>query len=174
MNFSLGIIGHMVARFFLASLAVYFFAMTIVFSYLASDFFIPPVEPMRLELFESKIKPSEQLKYLAVFRRNKPCRTDVQRFIVYKDKQAAVEVLERHGVEGSAVKEGNETEFIGYRDSIIGIITQGTSDVIRTVSVMDHPPLPVGKYVLRIYTISQCNLITRVDAYPEAPFEVVE
>jgi hypothetical protein len=161
-------------RVFMAVLAAYFFVMTIVFSFLITDLFIPAVVPMKLEMLTGKIKPTEALKYLAVFKRNKPCRTEVQRFIVYKDKAAAIEKLEQHGIEGSVVQDGNETEFIGYRDTIIGIITQGASDIVRTVSVMEHPALPAGHYGLRIYVISACNLITRMDPYPEASFEVVE
>jgi hypothetical protein len=162
-----------VARIFLAALTIYFFVMTIVFSFLIVDFFIAPVLPKELKLFNDKIKTREPLKYLATFQRNNPCRTDIQRFIVYKDKLPEMGALEEHG-EGSLVQGPHGTEFIGYRDSLIGIITQGDSDVIQTVSVMDHPALPLGRYVLRVYAISTCNLITRMDAYPEVPFEVVE
>jgi hypothetical protein len=154
MSFSLGAGGQIVARVFLASLAVYFFVMTMVFSYLVADYFIPAQEPIALELFEKTIKPAEQLKYTATFRRNKACRAEIQRFIVSRL--------------------AGEPETIGYRDSIIGIITQGDEDLIKTVSVMNHPPLAVGKHALRVYIISQCNLITRIDHYPEAPFEVIE
>jgi hypothetical protein len=162
-------------RGFVAAAAIYLFVMSLVFSFLIADFFIPAQVPISLELFESKIKPDEQLRYLATFKRNKPCRTEIQRFIVYKDKQAALEQLERRtGIPGTSITDGKETEFIGYRDTIIGIITQAGSDVVRTVSVMDHPPLPVGHYSLRIYVVSSCDLVTRLDLYPEVPFEVVE
>jgi hypothetical protein len=154
MNFSLGVAGQIVTRVFLASLAIYFFVMTTVFSYLAADYFIPAQDPIALELFEKVIKPADQLKYTATFRRNKACRAEIQRFIVSRS--------------------AGEPEAIGYRDSIIGIITQGDDDLVKTVSVMGHPPLAVGKYALRVYVISQCSLITRIDHYPEAPFEVIE
>lgn len=159
-------------KIFVGAVAAYLFAMTILLTFLMSDFFIPPVVPMQLELFNDKIKSDEQIKYLAVFRRNTPCLTQIQRFVVFKDRQAAIE---QFGSDVAAkMKPGTETEFIGFRDMFVGIIRQGDDDVIRTISTMDHPPLPKGKYILRIYVVSMCNLITRLDQYPEAPFEVVE
>jgi hypothetical protein len=148
-------------------LGFYFFVENIIFSFLIADFFVPAVEPLSIELQKIKIESSERLRYLATFKRNKACRSDIQRFVSRKDT-SPVEVFQGRG--GPINKD--ETETIDFRDSIIGIIRQGSRSVIKTVSIMDHPPLDPGKYGLQIYVISHCNLISRIDAYPEALFEV--
>ncbi len=164
------------------SLSAYLLIMTGVVSFLISDFFIPAEIPMSITILNPKIHPNEPIKYLAVFKRIKSCRTEVQRFIVTHDTRMRYSNIPVEQVDPGATPVPRQeylptsegVEEVGYRDSIIGVINQGPQSIIKTVSIMKHPWLRPGKYTLRNFAFSQCSLISRVDPYPEVEFEVID
>ncbi len=164
------------------SISVYMLLLTATVSYLVMDLFVPAEIPLSLTILETRIHPNEPLRYLAVFRRIKTCRTEVQRFIV---SQQILGIgysnmpLEQSDPGAAAIPKQDYlptegVEEVGYRDSIIGVIEQGPDPIVKTISIMKHPWLHPGKYTLRNYVFSQCTLISRIDPYPEAQFEVLD
>ena len=145
--------------------AAYLLCFSILITYLLSDYFFAAQAPISIVLDKKEYAPGEALSYAAKFIRKKACKTDVQRFIV-KQKLAPIN--------GGLQEVDAETV---YRDQIIGLIVQGV-EVVTTRSPLPPPPNPMpklepGHYKLRIFVISQCSIVNRIDKYPDVEFSIV-
>lgn len=129
----------LVAAFFLcaAVISMYFFADTI----------INPTAPINLVVENPIVKPGERLYYVATLNRRKLCKARILRFLFKRWRDV------------------DEIEWIQtiYRDSFDGIIEVGKYNTRNYVSIPTDAP--DDEYDLQIYSISECPIVTRTDAY---------
>ena len=140
-----------------ARAVIFFYISTfaLLAGYLLSDFFIVSNTPIKLAISNegSILKPNDDLDYIVEFYRNKQhCVDDVQRYI-------------------SRIEHGKREVFL--RDRFVGVLEEGFHSLTETIKASEHEPFKPGKYILRLFVISRCSLLTRVVKHEDAPFEVV-
>lgn len=146
---------NIVHKILICSIGTYLLCLSVFIGYLLSDFFSSAQAAISITILNNLdkiIRPDETIRYEAKLYRYKMCPADIWRFIVKR--------------------ESDGIEETGYRDIIPGLFTQGNGKLISTISTMTHPPLEEGKYILRIYAVTHCSIITKIEQYPDEPFEV--
>lgn len=128
----------------------YAMAVSAVITYFLADLLVRPHEPIALAIENATVHPGESLFYESTFRRNKICKTDVQRFLF----------------------EADDFDLVIYRDQLIGNISEGARREIRVKTKMPMPALPAGDYVLRVVVISTCTLVVDIAIYNDVPFTI--